>query len=508
MTPIRWVGDRAFLLDFPDAATRRRADAALRLRPPAGVVDQVPAARTVLLRFATPDAARAAELTVTASIDTAPDDLVAPSTELILPTVYDGLDLDAVAAHLGKSPHELIEWHSTQTWTVDFGGFLPGFGYLVSEGPGLSVPRHASPRTKIPAGSVALAGEYTGVYPQASPGGWQLIGRTGVEVWNPDPPALLTPQRRVRFVAVDSLPSATPRTTVFAPADPAVTVLASGPLALIEDLGRTGFGALGVPHGGAADRGAHRLANRLVGNCDDAATIELLLGGFRLRAERDLTIALTGAPASLLVNGTFRPWATPIHVAAGATVEIGQPSYGLRSYLAVRGGVEAARLFGSRSSDPTTGLGPAPLRAGDLLGLGNQAVTPPTPSDVAGSQHRWGDVRVGVRSGPGVDWFNDGAFNTLLSTAWQVSSDSDRVGIRLTSPSGASLTRSREGEMASEGVIRGAIQVPTSGEPLIFLADHPTTGGYPVIAVVSDADTDLLAQCRPGDLVRFHQNRG
>ena len=500
------VGDLAVLLDLPDAARRRAVDAALRARPLDGLVDQVPAATTVLLRFADTRRLRAAidrlaGLTA-AEVGSAGDD----TGTLLVPTAYDGPDLVAVAEHVGLSVDALVAWHTGQEFTVEFGGFLPGFGYLAADGITLDVPRRRTPRTRIPAGAVGLAGGWTGIYPRSSPGGWQLIGRTDLPVWDADrdPPALLTPGRRVRFVdagagGIGSGEVAVPRPRTAAEGA-ALEVEGVGPLALVEDLGRRGLGALGVPTGGAADRAAHRLANRLVGNREDAATIEMLLGGLRVRARTDLLVALTGAPAPVSVDRRPVAWAAPLHVPAGVDLSIGTPDHGVRSYLAVRGGIDAGRVLGSRSGDPTTGLGPAPLRPGDLLRVGPDPRGVVVSSDLTPAAHRWGEVSVRVVLGPADDWFDEDAVSRLTATPWRVTPHSDRVGIRL---EGAVLGRIRPGERPSEGVVRGAVQVPPSGEPLVFLADHPTTGGYPVIAVVVDEDTDLLAQCRPGDVVRM-----
>lgn len=500
------MGDLAVLLDLPDAAARRAADTALRADPPPGLVDQVPAATSVLLRFADTGRLRAAVDRLARFAPQAAPPRTEEADTLLVPTVYDGADLVAVARHVGLTVDALIAWHTGQDFTVEFGGFLPGFGYLAADGVTLDVPRRASPRTRIPAGSVGLAGGWTGIYPQSSPGGWQLIGRTDLPVWdvNRDPPGLLTPGRRVRFVDAAGLGAAPPHPAPPPPApetsSASLEVTAVGPLALVEDLGRRGLGALGVPTGGAADRAAHRLANRLVGNPEDAATVEVLLGGLRLRARTDLLVAVTGAPAATAVDRRPVAWAAPLHLPAGAELSLGVPEHGIRSYVSVRGGVRAGRVLGSHSGDPTTGLGPAPLRPGDLLRVGPDPGGVVVSSDLTPAAHRWGEVSVRVVLGPADDWFAPDAVTRLTTTAWRVTPHSDRVGIRL---EGAALERSRPGERASEGVVRGAVQVPPSGEPLIFLADHPTTGGYPVVAVVVDEDTDLLAQCRPGDVVRM-----
>jgi KipI family sensor histidine kinase inhibitor len=196
-------GDRALLAEVADATERRRLDATLRRHPLRGSVEHVPGARTVLVVAGAPQdlpglAAALRELVL--DPDEAPDE----SDELVIEVRYDGPDLQDVATSVGISPDEVVERHTTQVWTVEFAGFAPGFGYLTGSDGGLEVPRRDSPRTRIPAGSVGLAGPYSGIYPRPSPGGWQLIGRSDARLWDADrdPPALLTPGRLVRFVEV------------------------------------------------------------------------------------------------------------------------------------------------------------------------------------------------------------------------------------------------------------------------------------------------------------------
>jgi len=285
----------------------------------------------------------------------------------------------------------------------------------------------------------------------------------------------------------------------------AVLVREVGPLALVEDLGRPGHAALGVTRSGAADRRALRLANRLVGNDEAAPAVEVLLGGLVLRAEGRVTIAVTGAPAPLSLKGSAVQLCSPLDLRDGDELRLGMPRTGLRTYVAVRGGLAVEQLFGSASTDPTSGLGPQRLEAGTRLGIGVAPAFAATGVDVLGaSSPPLGDLVLRAVAGPRADWFTAAANAALAGSAWVVTSESDRVGIRL---SGPHLERSRPGELPSEGVVRGAIQVPASGQPLIFFADHPTTGGYPVIAVVLDEDTDALAQSRPGDRVRFQVRR-
>lgn len=276
-----------------------------------------------------------------------------------------------------------------------------------------------------------------------------------------------------------------------------VTVLAPGPLATVQDEGRPGLGALGIGRSGAFDRASARLANRLVGNPVAAAVLEVTFGAFRLRAEDDVLAATAGARCA-----GPAPHVAPFTLRAGQELHLGAPATGARTYLALRGGVMVAPALGSRSSDTLAGLGPAVLRAGDRLPVG-EPVGPAPAVDVAPVAEPTGaELTVSVLTGPRRDWFTAAAWLALTGSAYTVSSDSDRVGLRLTGPV---LPRARPGELVSEPAVRGALQVPASGLPVLFGADHPVTGGYPVIAYVVDEDVDRCAQLRPGQSVRFRQ---
>jgi biotin-dependent carboxylase-like uncharacterized protein len=281
----------------------------------------------------------------------------------------------------------------------------------------------------------------------------------------------------------------------------ALEVLATGPLTLVQDLGRPGLAALGVGRSGAADRGAFRLGARLLAQDYPAAALEVTFGGLEVRAHGDLTVALTGAEAPVTVEDRQVAYRSPIPLRDGETLRMGAPAVGLRTYLSVRGGVDVPAVLGSRATDTLSGIGPPPVKAGDLLPVGRPPRTFPVV-DHAPAPARTGETLVlhGL-AGPRDDWLAEPA--ALTAEAWTVSSRSDRVGIRLEGPA---LQRhpAREGqELASEGVVRGAIQVPAGGEPVLFLADHPVTGGYPVVAVVREDDVDAVAQAVPGQQVRI-----
>ncbi|TDD46998.1 biotin-dependent carboxyltransferase [Kribbella antibiotica] len=273
-----------------------------------------------------------------------------------------------------------------------------------------------------------------------------------------------------------------------------ITVLETGPLATIQDAGRAGQAALGVPTSGACDAASYGLANRLVGNQPGAAALEITFGGLVLHADTDLTIAVTGAPCSGV------PLNAPTLLRAGEVLRFGLPRSGLRTYLAVRGGIDVPAVLGSRSTDLLSGLGPAPLEAGTTLPVGR--LCGPMPGvDLAPVADPAADtLRVQITPGPRRDWFTDAGWASLLSQTYAVSSNSNRVGVRL---DGIPLERARDGELSSEGMALGAIQIPPSGLPVVFLADHPVTGGYPVIAYVSAASLAGCAQLRPGQGVRF-----
>jgi allophanate hydrolase subunit 2 len=321
----------------------------------------------------------------------------------------------------------------------------------------------------------------------------------------------------------------------------ALEVIRAGALTTVQDLGRPGLAALGVPRSGALDEQALRLANRLVGNDEGAAGLEITLSGCAVRAGAAMAVAVTGAPADVRVGGRVVDeamgrvgraagragdraggrggwraveWGIPVAVRAGEVVELGPARAGVRSYLAVGGGVAVPAVLGSRSTDTLSGLGPAVVRDGDVLPVGAAAELP-AGVDLAPYPEVGGELVLRVWPGPRREWFTAEAVATLLGAGhsvpgagsgaglgavYRVSATSNRVGVRLGGPG---LARAVGGELPSEGLVVGAVQVPSGGEPLVFLADHPTTGGYPVIGVVEPGDLGLLAQARPGTAVRF-----
>ncbi|MGV9566894.1 5-oxoprolinase subunit C family protein [Streptomyces sp. NPDC003480] len=281
--------------------------------------------------------------------------------------------------------------------------------------------------------------------------------------------------------------------------DRALAVVRAGALTTVQDRGRPGHAHLGVPRSGALDAPAAALVNRLVGNPPEAAVLETTLNGCALRPRSAVTVAVGGAPCAVTVDGRPAPWGAPVRVPGGALLDLGPARAGVRSYLGVAGGVTVEPVLGSRSTDLLSGLGPPPLANGAVLPLGRPA-GPPARVDTAFPPGPPAELVLRVTPGPRDDWFTADAFRTLVTRAYRVSAASNRIGLRTEGPA---LERTRAGELPSEGMVLGAVQVPPDGRPVVFLADHPTTGGYPVIGVVRAADLAAAAQAPPGTPLRF-----
>ncbi|MCQ1954078.1 5-oxoprolinase/urea amidolyase family protein [Arthrobacter sp. zg-Y238] len=574
---IRPAGTRALLVELDSLADVVALHARLQSSPLPGQIDALAAAGTVLVRFAgRRDTVAAVRLLERLDFSHA---ALSDARTVTIDTVYDGEDLAEVARLTGLSEEAVVQAHTGTAWTGGFGGFAPGFTYLVGGDPALNVPRRSTPRKAVPAGSVALAGDYSAVYPRESPGGWQLIGHTNAKLWDlsRESPALIRPGDSVIFRPVRELittktaqtdgvespdgtretaDSASPaRSGLESPASPAspseertrclrddgtfppaqgddapiqrdqttLEVTTPGLQSLIQDLGRPGYADLGVSVAGAADTRSARQANRMVGNPADAAVIENLLGGLELAAHGDTVLALSGAeaPAAVVSPGGDRdrpaPRNTPFALLDGETLTVGTPFRGVRTYLAVRGGLAVNPVLGSRSTDTMSGIGPAPLDAGTRLPVGDvPGVVPvgtaePSPLPEGTAPGTLGDGRaptlLRITAGPRQDWFGPDAATALTAQTWLATNESNRIGVRLATdpadPDAAPLERVRDGELPSEGVVAGSLQVPPSGLPVLFLADHPVTGGYPVIAVVVPQDLPVAAQLPPGHPVRF-----
>ena len=522
---IRDAGDAALLLQLDaviDPAVNARAIAiaeSIRIQRMTGIRDVVPTYRSVSVHFdplvTDVDMVGRALERAAADIAAGPNRASRPPIEV--PVVYGGEvgpDLDEVAAFAGITPQQVVERHSARTYRVFMLGFLPGFPYMGPVAPEIAMARKATPRVRVPRGSVGIAGPQTGIYPSDSPGGWQIIGRTPVTLFDPrrTPPALFAPGDQVKFVPArvgDFEPAgAAPSQSAWGPQSPmhqthrVITVLRPGLFTTIQDEGRWGYQALGVPVGGAMDRVSHRVANLLVGNGPDAASLEATLLGPELRVEQDTTVAVAGAEMAATVDGAVLPPNRAVRCRRGAVIRFGERRAGMRAYIAFGGGIAVPPVLGSRSAHTRSGLGPhgRPLAAGDAIPIGPDA-GPPAPAAAADpglTAH--GGARIRVLPGPQDDWFPRDALSALQRARFTISSQSDRMGYRLQGPR---IARSSEREMISDAAFAGGIQVPPSGEPILLMADRQTTGGYPQIATVITADLPVAAQLAPGDWIEF-----
>lgn len=520
------AGQRSVLLDAGSLDEAQKLLHILSLAREQGdlsVDDLIPAAETVLV--VGKDAAHferfRAQIFDIISKFQYEDSAVQNSAWVVIPVIYNGADLAEVSVLFGMSVEEIVNRHVAANHTVAFTGFAPGFAYIAGDDPKLRVPRRKTPRHRIGLGAVGLADRYTGIYPRESPGGWQIIGRTEASMWDlsRETPALLQPGANVKFeVATESIeiPKAVPlhKTAPETCGHEVLEVLEPGFQTLLQDRGRPGYSSMGVSKAGAGDSEALELANSIVGNGRDCAALELGAGTFSALGMRTAVFTLTGAPRNACIRGTNGVRAIQheqaFRLEPGETLECDPPRRGFRTMLGVRGGFIAKPVLGSVSRDTLSGIGPAPIQSADRLRAGShsgQAVGFPGPARARKYAAADEVVELEIILGPRDDWFGTNGHETLLNTVWQVSAQSDRVGVRL---HGKNIARSAafEGkELPSEGLANGSIQVPADGQPVLFLADRPLTGGYPVIAVIAEHEIDRAAQLPPGVGVRFVQRR-
>ncbi len=436
----------------------------------------------------------------------------AAAREVVVPVSYGGAhgpDLPAVAAHARMTVADVIRTHAGARYRVAALGFSPGFPYLLGLPARLATPRKATPRLRVPPGSVGIGGGQSGIYSVETPGGWAIIGRTPLRLFrteNEAEPTLLRAGDTVKFIAVSESEGARFEEAVAAPA-PAkiarhaatVEVLKAGALTTVQDLGRTGFQHLGVSVGGAMDQRAARVANLLLGNPPDAPLLEAIGTGPELKFLKNTWIAVTGAE----VGGVAR--LRPLRVEAGQVVSLAQLVRGACVYLAIQGGFDVARVLGGAGTLVRAGLGGLngrALQVGDRLAAraGGLETRTDWSASAEFSTAPAGEVTVRFVRGLQWAWFAAESRRAFLTTPFRVTPRSDRMGLRL---EGVALRLDEAHEMASEGVGFGSVQVPSDGNPIVLMADRQTIGGYPKVGHVISVDLPLLAQARAGDSVRF-----
>ncbi len=498
--------------------------------PPPGLTDVAAGYRSLLLRFdpAIFDAHACAERLSLRLQSLPPTNSIAshpPPRCHAIPVWYGGdlgPDLPDVARHAGLSEADVIALHASAVYTVAFLGFAPGFPYLLGLPPALQLPRLSSPRPRVPAGSVAIAGAQAGIYPQRSPGGWRLLGRTNQPLLQlaRTPHTLLWPGDEVRFVPqpasafrepLSPHDPLDPQIPPIAGAVPGLRVLSPGPLSTVQDLGRPGWAHLGISAGGAADAVALRVANRLVGNPDGDAGLELTLRGPELQAEIDLCVAVLGS-LDVAIDGVAVPVGQTLQLRAGQILRCGVIRSGVRAYLAVAGGLCVPSIAGSLATDLRGGFGGLsgrPLATGDRLWVldPTRQVASQNVPDLALSPQGLDLLRpqmtLRVTWGVQADWFSPSLRQRLPDVSLTVGAQSNRTGLRLqadlpwTDFDGAQAL----GMMRTEGVCAGAVQVPPDGQPILLGVEQQATGGYAKLAQVIAADLPLLGRLRPGDRI-------
>jgi KipI family sensor histidine kinase inhibitor len=520
---LRDAGDSALLLEFDpviDLEINERAigvAAAMRGAAIKGVRDVVSTYRSVAVYF---DPLTVGAETVRAALERAAQ---APPARIegktvVIPVEYGGEagpDLADIAAFAGVSQQQVAAIHAGVSYRVFMLGFLPGFAYMGSVDEAIAMPRRPTPRRRVPTGSVGIAGRQTGIYPRDSPGGWRIIGRTVLPIFDGrrSPAALLAPGDTVNFVAekadaqvpdrahVPYAGSGFSRTETLASRH--VTVLRPGLFSTVQDAGRWGHQASGVPVSGALDRVSHRVANALVGNDATAATLEVTLVGPEIRMEADALVAFAGADIDARVDGASIPINRAVSCRSGSVLRFGERRSGARAYLAFDGGIAVDPVLGSRATNVLCALGPLggrALAAGDRLPLGPATAGGPSRAIDLPQVRSAGGARLRVLPGPQDDGFTAEAFARLHGTRFTVTPQSDRMGYRL---SGGQIPRIEGREMISDATFTGAVQVPPSGEPILLMADRQTTGGYPQIATVITADLPVAGQLAPGDWIEF-----
>jgi KipI family sensor histidine kinase inhibitor len=547
------AGDAMLVAEFDDRLDARinlrvlSLAAAVRAARISGVRDVVPTFRSVAVHFDPLLTDVVALFAILQGGEAVHEEASAASARVVeLPVCYGGSygpDLAELAAARNLTESEVAAIHAATEYRVFMLGFVPGFAYLGTVDPRIALPRRAVPRPHVAEGSVGVAGAQTGVYPVQTPGGWNIIGRTPVKMFDPDraEPSLLKPGDVVRFRAIpaaefESPVAAPPGSLPVVVAPPGslpvvgsttgslpvvvadlqvrrdaafLDIVAPGLLTTVQDLGRWGHQAEAIPVAGPMDPLAHRLANALVGNPRDAATLEVTLAGPTVRFSDSRTFAVAGAEFDLLLDERpVAPGATAT-APAGATLRFGDRRSGARAYLAIGGGVDTPIVLGSRATHVPTATGGwhgRPLRRGDRLALGIATRGTETPRPHGGAATLAAEratLVVRVLAGPQDDRFAGDAMELLTSAPYEVTVDSNRMGFRLQGPS---LRHLHGADILSDATPLGALQVPASGQPVLLMADRQTTGGYAKLATVISADIGIAAQAAPGDRLLFRRS--
>ncbi|MDH5793091.1 MAG: 5-oxoprolinase subunit PxpB [Candidatus Bathyarchaeota archaeon] len=439
--------------------------------------------------------------------------------KIIIPVVYGGEygpDLTDVARFHGLSEEQVVKIHSGREYRVYMVGFVAGFPYLGEVADEIATPRLETPRLKVPAGSVGIAEKQTGIYPCEAPGGWRIIGRTLLRLFNPlqQPPVLLQLGDIVKFKPISEKEfRITEKTSQKQPADrfpknkkgiKVFQVLKPGFFTTVQDLGRYGYLRYGVPISGAMDTFSLVAANLLVANNPDDACLEITLIGPELQALTKTQIAITGGAASPKINGQHVPMWQTLEVQEGAVVSLGKVESGCRAYLSIRGGVDTPPVLGSRSTYVRGGFGGIngrQLKTEDIIGgfdVSLLKVGYSMPEELV--PQFTGQFKARVMLGPQADMFTERGITTFLSSQYKVTLEADRMGYRLEGPI---IEHKAKADIISDALLPGAVQIPKNGKPIMIMRDAQTAGGYPKIAVIITPDVSTLGQAKTNDIIEF-----
>ncbi len=499
------LGDSSWLFKAGGSSSEKKLELILRMRrilelnPIPEIVDVVSSFDTLAVHFNPFDGQKVLDHLTSLHLDQAGNQKPFGGNTISIPVVY-GCDLQALADAKNLDTAKLKSLHRDTEYTVAAIGFSPGFPYLQGLPHQLHHPRLSSPR-KVAAGSVAIAGEQAGIYPFPSQGGWHVIGQTDLTLFDPnrESPSLLQPGDKVRFVEAETLNQTAPL-PLEPDAQPGdIRVIEPGALSSIQDHGRWGRQHLGVSPGGAADPVLASIANRLVGNPDEAAVIECTMTGPLLEIDTAARIAWVGWAVG--TSGKLH------EIKAGECIDLRSRMSHLRGYVAVAGGINVPQVLGSRATDLRAGLGGyhgRALQAGDFLSTDRSSIIDPVSGNCQVSwPHPEGrSIELRYLRGVQADWFSEESHEVFSEKYYEISASSDRTGTRLKGPN---LKLREPREMVSQPVVVGSVQIPPNGQPIVLMSERQTIGGYPQIGHVISADIPKLARAWPGTLVSFRE---
>ena len=536
------LGDAALLVDFREAA-----DALIKIhslcelllsRSPSWLLDVIPGIDTLLvsLRFVDFEyasiraTARAEIEELLAKILSDKKLILAKDSVHRIRVCYDSEvapDLVASAEKCKLTVREFINRHKNSKISVDILGFMPGFAYCSGLDPSLKLPRLETPRTAVPPGSVAIAELQSAIYPKTTPGGWNIIGRSPDVLFDPykKSPSLLTAGDRVEFIEIDlaqfkkiqseEILKSSQEKNISGSKKGTIEVISSGMLTTVQGFPRYGFAHLALSAGGPMDKEGAQLANTLVGNPHDAAGLEITGTGPKLLFHVDAWVAWVGAQCTAQIDGRIIPGNRPAHICKGQTLSLGAMTQGYRIFLAVGGGIESEFILGGQGSHLSAGIGDKVVQKGDILQLSNPSIALELPllnrlSKEQQAFPKWsvaspalsGRNTQFIKAIPSVhlDLLNRQEQDLLWKTVWTVSAQSNRMGMRFNSH--FKISSPLVG-IPSEGIWFGTVQLPPSGQPILMLAEHGTTGGYPRLLETIDSERSRLAQLRPSDKIQF-----